>query len=295
MKLKDLSKLTREGYFNSGELKLHYIESGWENDRLVLMVHGFPDFWYSWRYQIPKLAEKYHVVAIDQRGYNKSSKPKSVSAYSIDLLAGDILQVPAHFHKSIFSLVGHDWGGAVSWEFANRYPTKLDQLIILNCPPVQVLLREQMRNGKQLKSSYYIYLFQIPWLPEYLLSRANASFIVDNLPKLIKNISKDEMRMYKRGLGSKNTMRSGINYYRCAVRQFLLKGLSGKSGKVEINVPTKVIWGVRDSALQTSLTSHFPKICKIGYHIKYIDAGHFVHQEKPALVNKILLEYLKKQ
>nr|MDO8114465.1 alpha/beta hydrolase [Candidatus Sigynarchaeota archaeon] len=293
--MQNLNGIIRHGFADVGGTKLHYVEAGWNNERSIVFLHGFPDFWFSWRHQIPFFAGDYHVIAIDQRGCNLSGKPARVSDYSVDFLVLDVKKLADHLGLHKFVLAGHDWGGAVAWEFANRHPNCLDSLIILNCPPVQLLMAEQLKNARQLKSSYYIYLFQVPWLPERVLTLNNANMLARMLSYMIPSITPQELAIYRDGLGQIRTLRSAINYYRCAFRRFLPRLLSGNMESVDIRCPVFVIWGVEDIALQTSLTTRFPKVCSAGYKISYVNAGHFVHQDKPALVNRLIDAYIKNQ
>jgi pimeloyl-ACP methyl ester carboxylesterase len=274
-------------------VRLHYVYASANSPRAIFFLHGFPDFWYSWRYQLPYFAKNYHVIAVDQRGYNFSEKPKRVADYALNLLVQDIKNLADHLGLHKFALVGHDWGGAIAWEFANRFPERLSSLTVLNCPPLQVLMAEQFRDGRQLKSSYYIYLFQLPWLPERMLTRNNCAGLIRTLKALNPSFSAEEIVAYQHAFSIPGSVRAGINYYRCAMRQFLPRYLAGDRQPMEIRVPVHVIWGVRDGALQASLTTQFAPLCKNRYRIDYVNAHHFVHQEKPAVVNTLIDKWLR--
>ena len=150
-------KLT-EGYADSGGVKIHYVTQG--QGPLVVLIHGFPDFWYSWRDQLPALAKHFQVVAIDQRGYNKSDQPKGVENYTVEKLVGDVAAVLKHFKKEKAVIVGHDWGGLVAWSFAMIHPDKTDRLIVLNLPHPKGMQRELANNPDQQKASQYARNFQ---------------------------------------------------------------------------------------------------------------------------------------
>ncbi|MEX2683237.1 MAG: alpha/beta fold hydrolase [Candidatus Sigynarchaeota archaeon] len=282
----------RHAWIRAGDQALHAVEAGTEMGDSIVFIHGFPDFWFGWRHQITGLRENHHVIAYDQRGYNLSSKPTRTCDYDIDLLASDLADVVRSKGSGHVTVVGHDWGGAVAWEFARRYPNLLSRLVIINCPPVHVLFSEQLRNPRQLRSSYYVYLFQVPWFGELVLGRNNASAIGKLLSRMIPTITPAEIETYRRGLGSPGTLHAAINYYRCAFRQALPRMLRGEWRDYHVDVPVLVVWGIRDQALDVALTRHFAPICPAGFTIKYIDAGHFVHQERPTIVNRILLTFV---
>src|SRR5262249_9482271 len=141
-------------------VKIHYVTVG--EGPLVMLIHGFPDFWYSWREQMPALAKHFQVVAIDQRGYNQSDQPEGVENYTIDKLVGDVDAGLRHFKRDKAVTVGHDWGGIVAWTFAMPHPDQTDRLVILNLPHPKGLLRELANTPEQQKNSQYARNFQQP-------------------------------------------------------------------------------------------------------------------------------------
>ena len=159
----DVFDRVKHGYAESqGGVKIHYASLG-ERGRhapLVVMIHGFPDFWYSWRHQMEALSDRFQVVAIDQRGYNLSDKPKGVENYDMRLLVGDVAAVIRHLERDKATIVGHDWGGVVAWQFAMNLPQMTENLIILNLPHPNGLLRELRSNPEQNKNSEYARNFQ---------------------------------------------------------------------------------------------------------------------------------------
>jgi pimeloyl-ACP methyl ester carboxylesterase len=155
----DLYDRVNHGYaVSEGGVKIHYASLG--EGPLVIMIHGFPDFWYSWRHQMAGLSDRFHVVAIDQRGYNLSDKPKGVESYDMRLLVGDVAAVIRHLGRDKATVVGHDWGGAVAWQFALNLPQMTENLIILNLPHPNGLLRELRSNTDQIANSDYARTFQ---------------------------------------------------------------------------------------------------------------------------------------
>lgn len=154
------ASLGQHGFAVSGDIKLHYVTNG--EGPLVVMIHGFPDYWYTWRNQMPKLAEHFQVVAYDQRGYNKSGQPEGVENYSMPKLVEDVKALIEHFDRDRAIVVGHDWGGAVAWSFAMTHPDMVDRLVILNLPHFNGLRRELANNPDQRKASAYAREFQQP-------------------------------------------------------------------------------------------------------------------------------------
>lgn len=153
-------ELGTHGFAQSGDVKIHYVTKG--EGPLLVMIHGFPDFWYSWREQIPQLSKTFKVVAIDQRGYNKSDQPQGVEAYAMPKLVGDVVAVVRHFKRDKAVILGHDWGGAVAWQVAIQHPELTSHLVILNLPHLKGLQRELAKNGAQAEASEYARRFQQP-------------------------------------------------------------------------------------------------------------------------------------
>src|SRR5258708_32412340 len=154
----------QHGYAQLKGVRLHYAEWGAGNDQLVILLHGFPDFWYSWRHQLPVLGDRYHVVAPDMRGYNLSEKPPRVEDYRIEFLVADVLGLIKHFGKSQAAIVAHDWGAGVAWAVAQRHPEVVSKLAALQVP-MPAAWRANMTFA-QLRRSWYMFFFQLPRLPE---------------------------------------------------------------------------------------------------------------------------------
>ncbi len=151
-----------DGFVHSDTVNIHFVQLGKKDNPLLVMIHGFPDFWYTWRAQMPALAKQFHVVAIDQRGYNLSGQPEGVENYTTDKLVGDLLAVVDHFNQGKAVIVGHDWGGLVAWTFAMTHPERVNRLIVLNLPHPRGLIRELTNNPQQQKNSQYARDFQKP-------------------------------------------------------------------------------------------------------------------------------------
>ncbi|MHA1380433.1 MAG: alpha/beta fold hydrolase [Candidatus Helarchaeota archaeon] len=279
----------KHGYINTNNIRMHYVTYG--KGKLILLLHGFPEYWYSWRFQIAELGKHFKVVAPDLRGYNKTDKPEGIENYKVNILIQDIKGLIEWFQKEKTIIIGHDWGGALSWEFARCFPERTKKLIVLNCPPISVLQEEIVRNKKQARRSQYIMFFQTPNVPEEALSANNYAMLKATYTDMAvkKEIWTDEtLKKYVDAL-KMPSLSCGINYYRASLK-FPIRA---KQRKLKVKCPTLVIWGEKDKALGKELTNYFPSIVEGPYSIKFIpEAGHWVQVEFPELVNKYILDFL---
>ncbi|MBD2773281.1 alpha/beta fold hydrolase [Iningainema tapete] len=275
-------------YINTNGIKLHYVTQG--KGPLMLMLHGFPEFWYSWRYQIPEFAKSFKVVALDLRGYNDSDKPKEKSAYVMDEFIQDVEGVIRGLGYDKCVLVGHDWGGAIAWSFAYAHPEMVERLIILNLPhPAK--FAQGLLTPQQLLRSSYAFFFQLPWLPELLLQLSDYQ----QIETIFKSMAVDQsifsdvdIEAYKNAVAKRGALTAMLNYYRNAFKQ----GMLNKSWGI-LEVSTLLIWGEKDKALGKELTYGTEAYVK-DFHIKYIpNCSHWVQQEKPDLVNQYMREFLE--
>ena len=259
---------------------------------LALLLHGFPELAFSWRYQIPALVDAgYEVWAPNLRGYGASSKPRPVAAYGIDPLLADVAGLIDASGRDRVTLVGHDWGAAVAWMFAIREVRPLERLVIMNVPH-PACMRRELRTFRQLRKSWYVFAFQIPWLPEKLLTARSAKAIGD----AFTNGAVDRTRfpdvvtdVYREAALAPGAMRSMLNWYRAAVRG----GRKAASEKLPaIATPTLMVWGLADQALGKQTTDgtddHVDDLT-----MRFLpDVSHWVQQEAPEVVNAMLLAWL---
>lgn len=288
--MKDMSVIETSwthAYITTNGVKLHYVTQG--DGPLMLMLHGFPEFWYSWRHQIPEFAKNFKVVALDLRGYNDSDKPKEQSAYAIDELIKDVAGVIQGLGYETCILVGHDWGGAIAWNFAYAHPDMVEKLIILNLPhPAK--FAEGLRTPQQLLRSSYIFLFQLPLLPELLLQASDYAPIATAIQGTAFNKSAftpADIDAYKDAVGKRGALTAMLNYYRNIFQSQTLK----KNWSV-LEVPTLLIWGEHDTALGKELTYGTAAYVR-DFQIKYIaNSGHWVQQEQPELVTQYMREFI---
>ncbi len=283
-----------------GGVRLHYVEAG--EGPLVVLLHGFPEFWYSWRHQIPALAQAgYRVVAPDMRGYDLSDKPQGWRAYDTGLLADDIAglirSLGAHTgtppaggqaSEQRAYLAGHDWGAAVAYAVAMAHPEVVRRLAILNVPhPVRML--EGFRTLKQLRKSWYMFFFQIPKLPERLIAREHFSFAKRSLRADSKDAFSDEdLERYVEAWSQPGALTGMINYYRAALRRSPRKALAQMK---PVQAPTLVIWGMRDRHLGSELAEP-PREWVPDVRVERIpDATHWVQHDAPERVNELLVGF----
>jgi epoxide hydrolase 4 len=269
-------------------IRMHYVTQG--NGPLIVLLHGFPEFWYSWRYQIPFLAERgYTVVAPDLRGYNDTDKPRT--GYDVPTLLRDIAGLIKGLGQEKAIIIGHDWGGVLAWAFAMSYPQMTERLIVMNAPHPQAMQRA-FRTLKQLRKSWYIFAFQLPWLPENALLRNNAYEIGRMLKGAAVQKSafpNEVLATYQEAMSKPGAMTAALNYY----RQLIRHPLRSAKNYASIGVPTLLIWGEQDIALGIELTYGLEQWVP-NIQIKRIpDSGHWVQQEKPELVNTLIAEFLR--
>jgi pimeloyl-ACP methyl ester carboxylesterase len=279
----------RHGHAELGEVRLHYVEAG--EGRLVVLLHGFPEFWYGWRFQIPALAAAgFRVVAPDMRGYNLSSKPSGVAAYTVERLAGDVRDLVHERGERRAHVAGHDWGGAVAWAVATLHPEVVERLAVLNVPHPRRLI-EGLRTRDQLRRSSYMLAFQLPWLPERVVSSGRwkwlrAGFEHDARPG---GYTVQDIELYTHAWSQPGALTASINYYRAALRR-RPPGLGGSRGRVE--APTLVIWGDRDRYLRSELAEpHRRDVPRLQRVVRIPDASHWVAVDASERVSELLVEF----
>ncbi|MFN6565070.1 MAG: alpha/beta fold hydrolase [Nostoc sp. ChiSLP01] len=275
-------------YITTNGVKLHYVTQG--EGPLMLMLHGFPEFWYSWRHQIPQFAQDFKVVALDLRGYNDSDKPTEKSAYVMDEFIKDIEGVIKGLGYEECVLVGHDWGGAIAWNFAYAHPEMIKRLIILNLPhPAK--FAQGLRTPQQLLRSYYMFIFQLPLIPELILQSSDFQVIETAFKGTAFNknaFTQADINAYKDAAAKRGALTAMLNYYRNIFEQRIVNPNQGI-----LEVPTLMIWGENDTALGKELTYDTTAYVR-DFQIKYIpNCGHWVQQEQPELVNQYMAEFLK--
>jgi pimeloyl-ACP methyl ester carboxylesterase len=284
----------RDAVINGG--RLHYVEAlpqaAAGRARSCVMLHGFPEFWYAWRHQLPALAAAgFHAVAPDLRGYNLSDKPPGVAAYRTEALVGDVAGLIRHAAGGRAALVGHDWGGALAWATAMRHPDLVEQLVILNAPHPAAYLRE-LGTARQLAKSWYVFFFQLPGLPEWWFRRRDFALLENVLrrdPVRPDAFRDEDVRRYKEALARPGALTAALNYYRAVFRG----GLSRLKQEVRpVEMPTLVLWGEQDRYLGLPLLDGLGRWVPNLRVERFPDASHWLHAEIPERVNRLMTEFL---
>jgi pimeloyl-ACP methyl ester carboxylesterase len=277
-------------FLEVGGKRFHAIVAGPQDAPLAVLLHGFPEHWYSWRSQIPALAEAgFRVVAYDQRGYNRSDKPRGVSAYTSDELTADIMRIIRALGYETAVIVGHDWGGAIAWSFAMHYPEATERLIVMNAPHPKAMQRELQAGWEQRSMSWYMLFFQIPIIPEAILTFSppmTAQFFFEKSALCPGAFTSAELDTMAVALAQPDSMTAMINWYRAMLRH------PSSRPSQNINTPTLLIWGEGDMALSKGLTYDLDEWVS-ELEVCYIpECGHWVQNEAPGEVNRMMLEFL---
>ena len=273
----------------AGGLRIHVAEHGPADGPLVLLLHGFPESWYSWRHQIgPLAAAGFRVVAVDQRGYNFSAK---APPYDLATLAGDVSLLIQACGRSSARLVGHDFGASVAGNLAGRHPEQVERLAIVNVPHPAVMVRALRRDPRQLLRSWYVFLFQVPGLPEWLLSSADFAALRRSLrvTSAPGTFTERDLDAYVAGWSRPGALSAMIGWYRAAAR---LGWRIDPDRFEKIVPPTLILWGDRDVALRPELADQSLAYCADGRLRHFASATHWLHEEHPDAVNSELIAFL---
>jgi epoxide hydrolase 4 len=265
-------------------LTLHYVEAG--SGAPVVLLHGFPEFWYSWRHQIAALADAgFRALAPDLRGYNESDKPTGIGSYRLEILVEDVARFIGAVAGGRATVVGHDWGGVIAWELAMRRPALVARLAILNAPHPAAFRRE-LRTPRQLIRSWYALFFQLPWLPEWLMAARGYALLRSTFPPCFTPADLDR---YQAALAQPGARTATLNYYRAAMRY----PTETARRPPTIDVPTLLIWGERDPFLGRRLTVGLEAWVPRLRVERLADVGHWVQNEAPERVNELLVDFLR--
>jgi pimeloyl-ACP methyl ester carboxylesterase len=271
-----------------GGVRLHVVEAG--NGPLVILLHGFPDFWYTWRAQIGALARAgFHVVAPDMRGYNLSDKPAGVASYRMPALVEDVAGLVRALGEARASVVGHDWGAAIGWSFAMARPEMLERLCVLNGPHPERMIRWMLR-PRQLVKSWYMFFFQLPAIPEAVGRMNDFALLLAALrkePLRPDAFTEGDLAHYREAFAQPGALTAMINYYRASMRAGPLHSPR------RIDAPVLVLWGDKDQHLVPELAEPRGELVPNARVKHFADATHWLHREHPERVSEHLIEFLR--
>ncbi len=276
--------------FHNGAIQLHAVASGPADGPVVILLHGFPEFWYSWHQQIVPLASAgFRVIVPDQRGYNLSSKPRGAANYALSHLTSDILAIAGQLNAEKFFLAGHDWGAAVAWSVALLHPQRISKLAILNVPHPSVMRRYLASSRRQLRRSWYMFFFQLPFLPEAAFTAFNYRLGVRSLVRSSREgtFSPDDLAQYRSAWSQPHALTSMINWYRAAFR------FRTKFPDSTVHVPTRILWGERDAFLLADMAQDSLRYCDSAELYTFANASHWLQHEEPARVSQLLIDFFR--
>ena len=276
-------------------VRLHYAAAG--AGSLVLFVHGFPEFWYEWRHQLAEFGRDHLAVAPDMRGYNLSSRPDELDAYMVPTLVEDIRALVEHLGHRRFTLVAHDWGGAVAWVFAMMHPNMLERAVLINAPHPGVFARELRDNPVQQKASQYMLLFRSPEAEAVLSADDHQALRLALGDVWDKRFTDEDRRMYLEAWSRPGGLTGGLNWYRAArvgppSGDAPARSLIDPAKLPVVEVPTLVIWGEQDRALTTGNLDGLDKYVRNLTITRVPDGTHWVIHEQPELITREIRNFM---
>jgi len=278
----------QEVFFQNGSVRLHAVAAGPASGPVVLLLHGFPEFWYGWRRQIePLTAAGFRVIVPDQRGYNLSSKPKGVSAYALPELVSDVVAIADALGQEKIYLAGHDWGAAVAWSAALLHPERLAKLCILNVPHPSVMRKFISAHPRQTLHSWYMFFFQLPWLPEAFFSAFDFRIGTRALLQSSRpgTFNAEDLSQYRAAWSQPLAVTSMINWYRALFR------VRVKFPDKTVRAPTRILWGERDAFLLSEMAHESLRYCANADLFTFANATHWLQHEEPARVSELMIEF----
>ncbi len=242
-------------FFQNANVRLHAIAAGPKDGPVVVLLHGFPEFWYGWRRQIEPLADAgFRVIVPDQRGYNLSSKPSGVAAYALTELVSDVIAIADQRGQEKIFLAGHDWGAAVAWSTALLYPQRIAKLVVLNVPHPSVMRRFMMKHMRQMRPGTF---------------------------------SAEDLNQYRTAWSQPGALTAMINWYRALFRT------RAKFPDKTVRIPTRILWGERDAFLLAEMAHESLRYCKDAELFTFANASHWLQHEEPARVSELLIDFFR--
>ncbi len=268
-------------------INMHIVKAGPKDGTPLLLLHGFPEFWYSWRNQIDTLTQAgFRLWMPDQRGYNLTDKPQDVDAYNLDVLTDDILGLIDAMGQEKGNVVAHDWGGGALWWAVARHPERFNRVMLLNIPHHSVFKKALKDKPEQRRKSMYMAFFQLPILPEVTTRALNWRFLEKWAFGKSDAFSKDDLALYKKAWGQPGAIKAMLNWYR-AVRQSRTERMEDH----RIHVPVRIVWGKDDFAFAPTLAQESVEMCDEGELILVEGASHWVQHEAADTVNANIIAF----
>jgi pimeloyl-ACP methyl ester carboxylesterase len=278
--------------FHVNGIALHVVLAGPPSGKPLIFLHGFPEFWFGWRRQIDHFVSSgYRVIIPDQRGYNLSDKPAGIASYAIDLLARDVVGLLDTVVGSKAFVVGHDWGAVVTWYVAARYSDWVSRTAMLSVPHPRVFIKNLIKNPAQLRRSWYLFFFQLPSLPEFILRRRDWAVLV----RVLRNTSRSgafsdfDLEQYNESWANKGALTAMLNWYRAAL--LCPSRLAFDSEASRVKVPALLIWGKNDQFAGEAMARESLQCCDDGYLEMFENATHWIQHEEVAQVNTLLSQF----
>jgi pimeloyl-ACP methyl ester carboxylesterase len=276
--------------FKNGDVDLHAVAAGPENGPVVVLLHGFPEFWYGWHRQIePLAAAGFRVIVPDQRGYNLSSKPAGVGAYALTELVSDVIAIADQLGQAKIFLAGHDWGAAVAWSAALLHPERIAKLAVLNVPHPSVMRKFLSTRPRLLLRSWYMFFFQLPWLPEAFFSALDYRVGARSLLRSSRpgTFSAEDLTRYRAAWSQPGALTSMINWYRALFR------FRTKFPDRTVHVPTRILWGERDAFLLAEMAQESLRYCARAELFTFANASHWLQHEELTRVSELLIDFFR--
>ena len=276
--------------FKNGDVSLQAVAAGPHDGPVIVLLHGFPEFWYAWRRQIePLAAAGFRVIVSEQRGYNLSGKPDGVSAYALTELVSDVIAIADQLGREKIFIAGHDWGAAVAWSTALLHPQRIAKLAVLNVPHPSVMRKFLSTRPRQLLRSWYMFFFQLPWLPEAVFSAFNFRIGSRALLRFSRpgTFSEEDLAQYRAAWSQPGALTGMINWYRALFRTRV------KFPDKIVRVPTRILWGERDAFLLAEMARESLRYCTNAELFTFANATHWLQHEEPARVSELLIDFFR--
>lgn len=277
-------------FFQIASVRLHAVALGPNDGPVVILLHGFPEFWYGWHKQIEPLASAgFRVIVPDQRGYNLSSKPTGVASYALPAVVSDVIGIADQVGQKKIFLAGHDWGAAVAWSTALLHPQRITKLAVINVPHPSVMRRFLSTHLRQMLRSWYIFFFQLPYLPEAFFSTSNFRIGERSLLRSSRpgTFSPEDLAQYRAAWSQPGALTAMINWYRALFR------VRTKFRDRTVRVPTRILWGERDAFLLKEMAHESLRYCADAELFTFADATHWLQHEEAARVSQLLIEFFQ--